>query len=53
MTLELAAGEATLLLCPALGGSIGGWSWRGVPVLRPTPPEALAAPVRARCPAFR
>ena len=42
MTLELAAGDATLLLCPALGGSIGNWSWRGAPVLRPTPPETLA-----------
>ena len=42
MTLELAAGDATLLLCPTLGGSIGGWTWRGAPVLRPTPPEVLA-----------
>ena len=42
MTLELAAGDATLLLCPELGGSIGSWTWRGAPVLRPTPPEALA-----------
>ena len=39
--LELAAGHASLILCPALGGSIGGWSRRGVPVLRPTPDEAL------------
>jgi aldose 1-epimerase len=39
---ELEADEARLLLCPALGGSIGGWTWRGSPVLRPTPPEALA-----------
>ncbi len=40
--LELAAGDATLLLCPALGGSIGGWTRRGVPVLRHTPPDDLA-----------
>ena len=39
---ELRAGDAKLLLCPALGGSIGGWTRRGVPVLRPTPPHALA-----------
>ena len=42
MTLELAAGDATLLLCPALGGSIGNWTWRGTPVLRHTPPHVLA-----------
>ncbi len=42
MTLELAAGDARLLLCPAIGGAIGGWTWRGQPVLRPTSAEALA-----------
>ena len=39
--IELKAGDATLLLCPALGGSIGGWTRRGTPILRPTPEEAL------------
>jgi aldose 1-epimerase len=39
--IELTAGDANLILCPALGGSIGGWTRRGIPILRPTPPEAL------------
>ena len=39
--LTLIAGEANLLLCPEIGGSIGGWTWRGVDVLRPTPAAAL------------
>ena len=39
--IDLAAGDATLTLCPALGGSIGNWTRRGVPILRPTPAEAL------------
>jgi aldose 1-epimerase len=39
--IDLAAGDANLILCPALGGSIGGWTRRGVPILRPTPSEAL------------
>ncbi len=39
--LELVAGEAKLLVCPAAGGSIGGWTRRGVPILRQTPEEAL------------
>ena len=38
---ELAAGDARLVLCPALGGSIGGWTRRGTPILRPTPEDAL------------
>ena len=39
--IDLAAGDATLTLCPALGGSIGNWTRRGVPILRPTPAETL------------
>jgi aldose 1-epimerase len=38
---DLVAGDARLTLCPALGGSIGGWQRRGVALLRPTPAEAL------------
>ncbi|MEJ1976033.1 MAG: aldose 1-epimerase [Acetobacteraceae bacterium] len=38
---DLVAGDARLILCPALGGSIGGWQRRGVDLLRPTPAEAL------------
>ncbi len=40
--LELSAGDAKLLVCPSLGGSIGGWTRRGTPILRHTPPESLA-----------
>ncbi len=39
---ELVAGDATLILCPALGGSIGGWTRRGTNLFRHTPPDALA-----------
>ncbi len=39
---ELNAGHARLHLCPALGGSIGNWTRRGVAVLRHTPEAALA-----------
>jgi aldose 1-epimerase len=39
--LELEAEDSRLILCPKLGGSIGGWTWRGVDVLRHTPEEAL------------
>lgn len=38
---DLVAGDARLTLCPALGGSIGGWQRKGVALLRPTPDEAL------------
>jgi len=41
MTLDLVAGVARLTLEPALGGSIVGFTWRNVPVLRPTPDAAL------------
>ncbi len=40
--IELAVGDATLLLCPDAGGAIGGWTRRGVPILRPSPAAALA-----------
>ena len=40
--IELTAGDATLLLCPALGGSVGGWTRRDVPIFRHTPPVTLA-----------
>ena len=39
---ELVAGDARLLLCPALGGSIGNWSRRGVNILRHTSDDILA-----------
>ena len=40
--LELTAGGARLLLCPAIGGSIGSWSRNGTDILRPSTAEALA-----------
>lgn len=40
--IELVAGGNRLLLCPALGGSIGNWSHHGTPVLRHTPDDVLA-----------
>ncbi len=40
--IELTAGDATLLICPALGGSVGGWTRRGTAIFRATPAEALA-----------
>jgi aldose 1-epimerase len=39
---DLVAGDARLTLCPGLGGSIGNWERRGVPVLRHTDEAALA-----------
>ncbi len=39
---ELTADQSRLILVPELGGSIGGWTRRGVPILRETPPDALA-----------
>ena len=41
--LELKAGEARLLLCPAIGGSIGAWSRGGTDILRASTAEALAS----------
>jgi aldose 1-epimerase len=39
---DLVAGDASLTLCPRLGGSIGNWTRRGTPILRHTPAEMLA-----------
>ncbi len=39
--IELVANDAKLLLCPEIGGAIGGWTRRGTPILRETPEEAL------------
>ncbi len=40
--IELVANEAKLLVCPAIGGAIGGWTRRGTPILRETPAHDLA-----------
>ncbi len=40
--IELTAGTARLLVCPAIGGAIGGWSRGGKDILRATSAEALA-----------
>ena len=40
--IELTAGDATLLVCPPLGGSVGGWTRRGTALFRHTPPDVLA-----------
>lgn len=42
-TLELATPHARVALAPATGGAITGFTVRGMPVLRPTPGDALAA----------
>ena len=39
---DLIAGDAKLTLCPRLGGSIGNWERRGMPVLRHSSAETLA-----------
>ncbi|HEY4137601.1 MAG TPA: hypothetical protein VGN65_04055, partial [Casimicrobiaceae bacterium] len=39
--LELASGAARVVLLPSLGGSIGGFTVKGRPILRATPDEAL------------
>ena len=39
---DLVAGDSRLTLCPRLGGSIGNWQRRGVPVLRHSSAETLA-----------
>lgn len=41
--LTLAAGDARVVLVPATGGAIAGFTFRGHPVLRRTSPEARAA----------
>jgi len=40
---RLAVGGAAVDLAPAVGGAIAAFAWHGVPVLRPTPADALAA----------
>lgn len=42
-TLELRAGAARLLIAPGVGGAIAAYEWRGGPVLRTTPEDALSA----------
>jgi aldose 1-epimerase len=39
--LQLKAGAARVLLLPAVGGAIGGFTWHDKPVLRPTPDDAI------------
>ena len=39
---DLVAGDSRLTLCPRLGGSIGNWQRRGMPVLRHSDAAALA-----------
>ena len=41
--IHLAVGAARVVLLPALGGSIGGFTLADCPILRPTPDEALAS----------
>ena len=40
--IELVAGDAKLLVCPDIGGAIGGWTRRGTAIFRATSDEALA-----------
>lgn len=39
---ELQAGPAQLRVCPGIGGAIADFTWRGRPILRPTPADAIA-----------
>jgi aldose 1-epimerase len=39
--IDLVAGDAKLLVCPHIGGSIGGWTRCGTDILRPSSAEAL------------
>ena len=41
MPLQLEAGAARVLLLPAVGGAVGGFTWHDEPVLRPTPDDAI------------
>jgi aldose 1-epimerase len=49
---ELAAGGARASVAPGAGGAIAGFTWRGHPVLRVTPDDALAQADAARCSAY-
>lgn len=39
--LTLSHGDAQIELAPATGGAIASFTWRGVPILRPTPSEVI------------
>lgn len=41
-TIELRAGEARVLVAPAVGGALAAFEWNGTAILRPTRPESLA-----------
>lgn len=41
--LGLSDGNASVVLLPAVGGAVASFAWRGRDVLRPTPPDAIAA----------
>ncbi|MEP6656726.1 MAG: aldose 1-epimerase [Betaproteobacteria bacterium] len=41
--LTLSHGDAQIELAPATGGAIASFTWRGVPILRPTPHEVIEA----------
>jgi aldose 1-epimerase len=41
--MKLTAGKAELLLAPEIGGTIVGWTLDGIPLLRPTAPDAEGA----------
>ena len=43
LPVALAAGDAVLRVAPTIGGAITEFTWRGLPVLRPTPQDAVAA----------
>jgi aldose 1-epimerase len=47
--LQLQQGELQLTLDPQHGGSIREFSWRGRPILRPTPEAALFDPMQFAC----
>lgn len=38
----LVSGDARVEVVPAIGGAVAAFRWRGLDVMRPTPPEALA-----------
>ncbi len=46
-SLLLRAGDAQASLLPALGGAVAAFAWRGIPVLRPTPADAIADGIAA------
>lgn len=48
----LRAGESTLRVVPETGGSAAGWTWRGLPVMRPVSEADLAAGTPLRLGAY-